>query len=228
MSHHVSSCLIMSHHVPLCFIIYILNVSHHILCGLVLSHPLNHIPSHRFISYFLPSCHLPSFFTVIPLLQPSEKPLPHCIACIRPSWALKSCHQITSDRSFPGTERSNLCFCSTLSGGLEPNIRFEQSLWEFVDWSRVELVNCYSTITNTSWWCFWIVTINFYIVWNSDCNHEKKISHRRSESSVVTMSEVCCVVIFLSLRFQPWKSNNHAHPCTSFGLTFTVNLQVLA
>ena len=64
--------------------------SHHILSGLVSSHHFNRTPSHRIISYLIISHnlkhHLPLFLTslVIPLLQPSEKPLPHCIAFVHP------------------------------------------------------------------------------------------------------------------------------------------------
>ena len=59
--------------------------------GLVSSHLFNRIPSHCIISYCIISHHLIlhvlSFSTVIPLLQPSEKPLPHCIAFVQPPWA---------------------------------------------------------------------------------------------------------------------------------------------
>ena len=93
MSHHVSVCLIMFHHVPLCFAMFPHSSSQGIscfrissyFCGLAFSHPFNRIPSHRIISYLLPSHHLlPSFSTVIPLLRPSEKPLPLCIAFVHP------------------------------------------------------------------------------------------------------------------------------------------------
>ena len=86
-SHHVSSCLIISHinvYSSCHRISSHLNVSHHILCGFVLSHPFNRIPSNSIISHVLPSHHLPSFSTVIPLLQLSEIPLPHCIAFVHP------------------------------------------------------------------------------------------------------------------------------------------------